>query len=85
MTPERFELLRGSADVAEGYRRMIRFMIAGNNAKAFLAGCQATKKNLDEQIALLLEPDMTPRSPGKTVPERDRRGQGRNYASTALA
>ena len=63
VTPERFELLRGSADVADGYRRMIRFMIAGNNAKAFLAGCQATKKNLDEQLALLLEPDMAPTSP----------------------
>ena len=63
VTPEGFEMLRGSADVADGYRRMIRFMIAGNNAKAFLAGCQTTKKNLDEQLALLLEPDMTPQSP----------------------
>jgi hypothetical protein len=63
VTPERFELLRGSADVADGYRRMIRFMIAGNNAKALLAGCQATKKNVDERLAMLLEPDMTPTSP----------------------
>ncbi len=63
ITPERFEMLRGSADVADGYRRMIRFMIAGNNAKTFLAGCQATKKNLDEKLALLLEPDMAPTSP----------------------
>ena len=62
VAPERFKLLRGSADVADGYRRMIRFMIAGNNAKAFLARCQATKKNLDEQLALLLEPDMMPTS-----------------------
>ena len=70
VTPERFELLRGSADVADGYRRMIRFMIACNDAKAFLAGCQATKKNLDEQLALLLEPDMTPASPNKVLPRR---------------
>jgi hypothetical protein len=63
VTPEKFELLRESAGVADGYRRMIRVMIAGNNAKAFLAGCQATKKNLDEQLALLLEPDMAPTSP----------------------
>ena len=70
VTPERFELLRGSADVADGYRRMIRFIIACNDAKAFLAGCQATKKNLDEQLAVLLEPDMTPASPNKALPRR---------------
>ena len=74
VTPERFELLRGSADVADAYRRMIRFMIAGNNAKAFLAGCQATKKNLDEQLALLLEPDLTPTS------SREARVKSRNTA-----
>jgi hypothetical protein len=84
VTPERFELLRGSAYVADGYRRMIRFMIAGNNAKAFLAGCQATKKNLDEQLALLLEPNLAPTSsrdalgPGKPF-------QARNSATSALA
>ena len=84
VTPERFELLRGSADVADGYRRMIRFIIAGNNAKAFLAGCQATRKNLDEQLALLLEPNLVPSSP------RDALGPGkplqtRNSATSALA
>ena len=79
LTPERFELLRGSADVADGYRRMIRFMIAGNNAKAFLAGCQATKKNLDEQLALLLEPNLAPTSP------RSRPFQGSNFVTSALA
>jgi hypothetical protein len=79
VTPERFEMLRGSADVADGYRRMIRFMIAGNNAKAFLAGCQATKKNLDEQLALLLEPNLAPTSP------HGRPFQGSNFATSALA
>ena len=79
VTPERFEMLRGSADVADGYRRMIRFMIAGNNAKAFLAGCRATKKNLDEQLALLLEPNLAPTSP------RGRPFQGSNFATSALA
>ena len=81
VTPERFELLRGSAGVADGYRRMIRFMIAGNNAKAFLEGCQATKKNLDEQLALLLEPDMTPTSPRG----RDRHVRDRSSTTSALA
>ena len=70
LTPERFKLLRGSAHVADGYRRMIRVMIAGNNAKAFLAGCQATRKNLDEQLALLLQPGMTPPSPDSRLPKR---------------
>ena len=84
VTPERFELLRKSADVADGYRRMIRFMIAGNNAKSFLAGCQATKKNLDEQLAMLLEPDLAPTLSGK-APRRDKSFQGRHYATSALA
>ncbi len=84
VTPERFELLRGSADVADGYRRMIRVVIAGNNAKAFLAGCQATKKNIDEQLALLLEPDMVPISP-REAPRRDKHIRVRGYATSALA
>ena len=84
VTPERFELLRGSADVADGYRRMIRFLIAGNNAKTFLAGCQATKKNVDEQLALLLEPDLAPTSPNKAFPRRNERDRERGYTS-ALA
>ena len=79
VTPERFELLRESAEVADGYRKMIRFMIAGNNAKTFLAGCQATKKNLDEQLALLLEPNLAPTSP------RSRPFQGSNFVTSALA
>ncbi len=73
VTPERFEMIRSSAFVADGYRRMIRFMIAGNNARAFLAECQATKKNLDERLAMLLEPEMTPTSSGEAFPKRDRR------------
>ncbi len=85
VTPEWFELRRGSADVADGYRRMIRFMIAGNNAKTFLAGCQATKKNLDEQLALLLEPDLAPTSPNKAFPRRDERGRERVHTTSALA
>ena len=74
VTPERFEMLLGSADVADGYRRMIRFMIACSGTTAFLTGCQATKKNLDEQLALLLEPDMAPTSP------RRARAKSRNTA-----
>ncbi len=85
VTAERFELLRGSAYVADGYRRMIRFMIAGNNAKTFLSGCQGTKKNLDEQLALLLEPDLAPTSPNKVFPEHDKSGQERVYTTSALA
>ncbi len=85
VTAERFELLRGSAYVADGYRRMIRFMIAGNNAKTFLSGCQGTKKNLDEQLALLLEPDLAPTSPNKAFPRRDERGRERGYTTSALA
>ena len=81
VTPERFELLRGSADVADGYRRMIRFIIACNDAKAFLAGCQATKKNLDEQLAVLLEPDMTPASPNKVLPRHGKHV----YVTSAMA
>ena len=73
VTPERFEMIRGSAFVADGYRRMIRFMIAGNNARAFLTECQATKKNLDERLAMLLEPDMIPTSPNGVFTKRDRR------------
>jgi hypothetical protein len=85
VTPERFELLRGSADVADGYRRMIRFIIACNDAKAFLAGCQATKKNLDEQLAVLLEPDMTPASPNKALPRRGKHVHGRDHIMSAMA
>ena len=85
VTPERFELLRGSADVADGYRRMIRFMIAGSNAKAFLAGCQATKKNVDERLAMLLEPDLAPTSPDWALPDCGRRGCGQSVATSALA
>ena len=72
VTPERFDMIRESASVADGYRRMIRFLIAGNNARAFLAGCQATKKNLDDRLAMLLEPEMTPTSPGKVQPGRNK-------------
>jgi hypothetical protein len=84
VTPERFELLRGSADVADGYRRMIRFMIACNDAKAFLAGCQATKTNLDERLARLLEPDLIPTSP-HTAPGRGKRVQEHSYTTSAFA
>ena len=74
LTPERFEMLRGSADVADGYRRMIRFMIAGNNAKAFLTECQATRKNLDERLTMLLEPDMIQKSAGGCSQRTRKRG-----------
>ena len=84
VTPERFDQLRGSADVADGYRRMMRFIIAGNNAKAFLAGCQATKKNIDEQLAMLLEPDLVPTSP-RNAPGHGKRVREHNYATSALA
>ena len=84
VTPERFELLRESADVADGYRKMIRFMIAGNNAKTFLAGCQATKKNLDEQLAMLLEPNLVPTSP-RDAPGRGKRVRERGHTTSALA
>ena len=85
VTPERFELLRGSADVADGYRRMIRFIIAGNTTKGFLARCQATKKNLDEQLALLLEPDRTPTSPNEAFPRRGKHVHGRDHLMSAMA
>jgi hypothetical protein len=74
VTPEGFEMLRGSADVADGYRRMIRFMIAGNNAKAFLTECQATRKNLDERLTMLLEPDMIQKSAGGCSQRTRKRG-----------
>ncbi len=86
LTPERFAMIRDSAYVADGYRRMIRVMIAGNNAKAFLAGCQATKRNLDEKLAMLLEPEMTPTVPRDTSPGRDNRHPyRRGGALSALA
>ncbi len=44
VTPERFDLLRGSAAVAEGCRWMARIMAAAENARAFLAGGQETAK-----------------------------------------
>ncbi len=86
LAPERFDVIRGSAYVADGYRRMIRFMIAGNNARDFLARCQATKKNLDEQLAILLEPDKAPTSPGNVLPGRGKRVHPlRNSPASALA
>ena len=84
VTPERFERLCGSADVADGYRRMMRFIIAGHNAKAFLAGCQATKKNIDEQLAMMLDPDLVPTSP-RDASRRGKRVRERDYATSALA
>ena len=81
LTPERFEMLRGSAEVADGYRRMIRFMIAGNNAKAFLTECQATRKNLDERLTMLLDPDMIQKSAGGC----SRRTRKRDSVTSALA
>ncbi len=79
VTQERFELTRGSAFVADGYRRIITLIVAGNNARTFLAECQATKKNLDERLTMLLEPDKIPTSPSGVFPKRDRR------ATSALA
>ena len=62
VTPERFDFLLGSAYVADGCRRLTRIVAAGQNAKIFLDRCQATKKNLDERLAMLLEPDLIPAS-----------------------
>ena len=125
VTPERFDLLRGSAAVAEGGRRLARIMGAGENARAFFAGCQAmvkdlvgcqatkerwkteriqlrcgpssaadgggvvsagermTKKNLDERLAMLLDPDRTPTSPPRSLPRS--RSQDRGVSVSALA
>ena len=62
VTQERFDILLGSAYVADGCRRLTRILAAGQYAKAFLDRCQATKKNLDERLAMLLEPDLIPAS-----------------------
>ena len=82
VTPERFDLLRGSAMIADGCRRMARIMAAGENAREFFAGL-TTKKNLDERLALLLEPDRTPTSPRGSHPRS--RFQGRGVSASALA
>ncbi len=63
VTPERFRRLRESEYVADGCRRLARLIAAGQDAKVFLDECRTTKKNLDERLAMLLEPDMTPASP----------------------
>ena len=42
-------------------------------AEEILGGCQDTKKDLDEMLAMLLEPDRTPTSPRERFPERDGR------------
>ena len=46
---------------------------ARSKAEAILEGCQDTKKDLDEMLAMLLEPDRTPASPRGGVPGRGRR------------
>ena len=86
LTPERFDMVCGSAHVADGSRRMIRLLVAVDNTRTFLAGCQATKRNLDERLALLLEPDMTPTSPRNALPKRGKRTSPlRSNPSSALA
>ena len=42
-------------------------------AEEILGGCQDTKKDLDEMLAMLLEPDRTPASPRRGFPGRDGR------------
>ena len=42
-------------------------------AEEILGGCQDTKKDLEEMLAMLLEPDRTPASPREGFPERDGR------------
>ena len=46
---------------------------AGSKAKALLEECQDTKKDLDEMLAMLLEPERTPASPRRGFPGRDGR------------
>ena len=46
---------------------------ARSKAEAILEGCQDTKKDLDEMLAMLLEPDRTPASPRGGFPGRGRR------------
>ena len=46
---------------------------ARSKAKALLGGCQDTKKDLNEMLAMLLEPDRTPASPHGGFPGRGRR------------
>ena len=86
LTPEGFDMVCGSAHVADGCRRMIRLLVAVDNTRTFLARCQATKRNLDERLAMLLEPDMTPTSPRNALPKRGRRVSPlRSNPSSALA
>ena len=46
---------------------------ARSKAEALLEGCQDTKKDLDEMLAMLLEPDRTPASPRGGFPGRGKR------------
>ena len=46
---------------------------ARGKAEEILGGCQDTKKDLAEMLAMLLEPDRTPASPREGFPERDGR------------
>ena len=80
VSPERFKKLRESEYVAEGCRHLARLIAAGQDAKVFLDGCRTTKKNLDERLAMLLEPDMTPASPRVRQHLRAQRG-----ATSAMA
>ena len=46
---------------------------ARGKAEEILGGCQNTKKDLDEMLAMLLEPERTPASPHRGFPGRDGR------------
>ena len=71
VTPERFARMMESAALLDGMRRMTRILVAGRDAKYFLEGCQTTKRSVDERLAMMLEPKLTPASPR---PSRARSG-----------
>ena len=85
VSPERFKKLRESEYVAEGCRHLARLIAAGQDAKVFLDGCRTTKKNLDERLAMLLEPDLTPASPRAPLCGSGRRFRAQSGATSALA
>ena len=69
---------QGAARETEGEIEMqLRYgqKIEGARGKAeeILGGCQDTKKDLDEMLAMLLEPERTPASPRRGFPGRDGR------------
>lgn len=72
VTRERFELLKGAAYVADGQRRLAEVLAASINAREILACCRATKRDMDEMLAMRLDPDATPSAPVQFRPPRRR-------------